>query len=135
MPKRLFGIVTSIEGKPAAMIVNGFTKTNTAQIAEARGEDGKLEELHAYSVGKTVNMNGLITAATPVEAGSMIIAAGQSYMVDNATQTEGNAAFVDFSLSAQTGDDAIISTIDGKSYDATGKEITATPAGTEPAGA
>lgn len=130
MAKRLFGIVTDLDNKPAALLISGLTKSETAQIAEARNEQGKVDELYAYSIGKTVNFNGITSAEIPITAGSMITAGGQSFLVDNATQTESNTAWVDFSASAQTGDTAKISTVDGKTYDSAGTDITATPATT-----
>ena len=136
MAKRLFGIVSSTEGKPAALVVNSLNKSEAAQIAEARDENGKVIELHAYSTAKTVSMNGVTTAANPVKAGSTILIAGQNYLVDKSDQNESNTAFVDIAISAQTADTADITDIDGTTVTAAGTAPAGTaPAGTEPAGA
>ncbi len=133
MSKRLFGIVSTVEGKPAALIMNALNKSESAQIAEARDEQGKVIERKAYSIDKTVSMNGVTTAANPVKAGSTIIVAGQNYLVDKADQNESNTAFVDIAISAQTADTADITDIDGATVTAAGTATpaagTATPAG------
>ena len=122
MAKRLFGIVSNTEGKPAALVVNSLNKSESAQIAEARDENGKVIELHAYSTAKTVSMNGVTTTADPVKAGSTILIAGQNYLVDKADQNESNTAFVDIAISAQTADEADITDIDGNLVAATGSQ-------------
>jgi hypothetical protein len=119
MAKRLFGIVTDTTGKPAAMIVNSLSKSASAQIAEARDEDGKVIELQAYSIAKTVSISGVTSADNPADCGSVITIGGKNYLIDKADQNESNTAFVDISISAQTADNADLTSIDGSTTAAT----------------
>lgn len=108
MSKRLFGIISDKTGIPSALIVNNLNRSQAAQIAEARDENGKVIQQQAYSIQKSVNLNGITTAADPIDAGKQITIAGENYLIDQAAQNESNTAFVDVSISAVHSDEAAI---------------------------
>lgn len=111
MSKRLFGIISDKTGIPSALIVNNLNRSQAAQIAEARDENGKVIRQQAYSIQKSVNLNGITTASDPIDAGKQITIAGENYLVDQAAQNESNTAFVDVSISAVHSDKAAITQI------------------------
>ncbi len=108
MSKRLFGIISDKTGIPSALIVNNLNRSQSAQIAESRDKNGKVIQQQAYSIQKSVNLNGITTAADPIDAGKQITIAGENYLVDQTAQNEANTAFVDVSISAVHSDKADI---------------------------
>lgn len=111
MSKRLFGIISDKTGIPSALIVNNLNRSQAAQIAEARDKNGKVIQQQAYSIQKSVNLNGITTAADPIDAGKQITIAGENYLVDQTAQNESNTAFVEVSISAVHSDEAVITQI------------------------
>jgi len=118
---RKFGIVTSLEGLTGGICVNSLSFSESAEIAEARDEKGKITDYAAYSNAKTVNITGVMDTAkgTLVTAGSKITLDGKDWIVDSVSKNESNSAFVEVSVSAKTADNAIITIITEEESSAT----------------
>lgn len=110
---RAFGVVTSVTGLTAGIQVNSLNSTDSAEIAEARDKDGKVTDLMAYSIGKTISVTGVLDSAagTLVTAGSSITIATVTYLIDSVQKSETNNGFVQVTISAKTADSAVITPI------------------------
>ena len=60
---RKFGIITSVENLQAGIVVNGITRNESAEIAEARNEKGQITDLAAYSRAESISVQGVIDDA------------------------------------------------------------------------
>lgn len=109
-----FGIVTTVSGMDSIVIQSLNVRTN-AEIAEARGEDGKVVELKAYSKGKSVDIRALVNAdSLTTEAGQTLTIDNVEYIIESTDQAENNTGWVEVSISAKTADSATITTYDSK---------------------
>lgn len=109
-----FGIVTTVTGISSIIIQSLNLRTNV-EIAEARGEDGKVVELKAYSKGKSVDIRALVNAdALKTEAGQTLTIDNISYIIESTDQAENNSGWVEVSISAKTADSATITTYDSQ---------------------
>lgn len=114
MPK--FGIITTVSGIES-IIIQSINKKTSAEIAEARNEEGKVIALQAYSQGKSVDIRALLNAdEIQTEAGQSLSIDGANYIIESTDQAENNTGWIEVSLSARTADEAKINT-----YTASGK--------------
>lgn len=107
---RKFGIVTSLTGLQAGIVVNGITRDESAEIAEARNEKGEVTDLQAYSVGESISVQGVIDdeKGEIVKAGSKLTLAGRDYIVESVNKPETNTGFCEATINARTADSAVI---------------------------
>ena len=105
---RQFGIISAPSGTITSMVVNGITKSDSVETAQARDESGKVIDYQAYSKTTTLTIRGLLDAAEPaVEAGSVVVISGGTFLVTSAELTESNTAFVEYSITATSSDGCI----------------------------
>lgn len=107
---RKFGIVTNLTGLQAGIVVNGITRDESAEIAEARNEKGEVTDLQAYSVGESISVQGVIDdeKGEIVKAGSKLTLAGRDYIVESVNKPETNTGFCEATINARTADSAVI---------------------------
>lgn len=110
---RSFGIVTSVQGVSGGLVINSLSFSESAEIAECRGEKGEVLDLAAYSKAKTVNITGYLDSSkgTLATAGSKITLDGKDWIIDSVSKNESNSTFVEVSISARSADSAIITII------------------------
>ena len=105
---RQFGIISAPSGTITSMVVNGVTKSNSVETAQARDESGKVTDFQAYSKTITLTIRGLLDASAPsVDAGSVIVISGSTCLVTSAEITESNTSFVEYSITATTSDGCV----------------------------
>lgn len=105
---RQFGIISAPSGTITSMVVNGVTKSNTVETAQARDESGKVINHQAYSKTTTFTIRGLLDASAPsVDAGSVVVISGSTCLITSAELTESNTAFVEYSITATISDDCV----------------------------
>ena len=103
---RSFGITSTAAGITAT-VLNSVNSSQTAEIAEARGVDGKVTDRKAYSQTKTVEVSGLVDGSITVEAGDKVTAGGiTDGLVTNLSVTESNTDYQQFSATVETKDSA-----------------------------
>ena len=112
---RKFGIVTSLEGFTAGMVVNSLSFSESAEIAEARNQYGQVTDYASYSRAKTVNITGLLDQSKGelVKAGAKITLGTENYIIDNVSKNESNTGFVEVTISAKTADNVQITIYGG----------------------
>lgn len=110
---RSFGIVTSVQGVSGGLVINSISFSESAEIAECRGEKGEVLDLAAYSKAKTVNITGYLDSSkgTLATAGSKITLDGKDWIIDSVSKNESNSTFVEVQISARSADNAIITII------------------------
>ena len=113
MTTRCFGIITSVSGLQAGIVVNGLDFNDSAEIAEARNEKGQVIDLAAYSKATSVSVTGVMDTAkgSLATAGSMLTLGGKDYIIESVQKNESNTAFVQVTISAKTADNAEITPI------------------------
>ena len=103
---RQFGIITTSAGI-AGIVVNSLSKQESADVAEARDETGKVTDVKAYSRRTTYDIKGVLDSASlSVHAGDTVTLGGKTCIVKNADQDETHTGFAEGSISAETVDDA-----------------------------
>ena len=107
---RSFGIITSTAGLQAGICVNSIDATESAEIAEARDEKGKVTDLAAFSKGTSVTISGVLDSAKGelVTGGAKITVGGKDYIVESVQKNEVNNTFVNVTVQAKTADTATI---------------------------
>lgn len=110
---RSFGIVTSLSGLSAGLVVNDLSFSQNADVAEARTSDGKISDLHAYSCATTITLSGVLDSESGslVTAGSTLTIDSKTYIIESVTKTESNQAFCTVQITARTADSATVSGI------------------------
>lgn len=112
---RKFGIITSVQGLTAGIMVNGLTYNESAESAEARNEQGQIVDLASYSRSTSLSINGYLDESdgvTLAKAGNKLTLDGKEYLIESVDRTESNTDFVQVSLSCRTADDVTIHIID-----------------------
>jgi hypothetical protein len=105
---RQFGIITTVSGV-TSVVVQSLTRTNSAEVAEARDENGYVTDLKAYSLGETLSIRGLLDASSmSITAGSKLTLNGTDYIVESAEVSETNTGFAEVNLTVRTADGAAI---------------------------
>ena len=107
---RQFGIITTPAGTVSGIVVTSFTQSTSAEIAEARNEQGYVTDLKAYSKGTSVNVRGLLDSTdVTVSAGDTLTLGNVNYIVESVNRSETNTAYIEVDFSARTADAAVIS--------------------------
>ena len=105
---RQFGIITTTSGI-ASIVVTSFSTSHSAEIAEARDEEGKVTDLKAYSRGVSVSVRGYLDASeVSIDAGDVLSLNGKDYLVESVNVSETNTNFVEVDFTARTADNALI---------------------------
>ena len=90
-------------------ILQSLSETGTAEIAEARGEDGKVQEMKAYSVTKEASTEGIFDGDTVAEPGTQLVVGSVTGLITNIQQNETNTDFKRVSVTVQKKDAATLS--------------------------
>lgn len=107
---RQFGIITTPAGTVTGLVVTSFTSSTSAEIAEARNEQGYVTDLKAYSKGTSISVRGLLDSTdVTVSAGDTFSLSGKDYIIESVNRTESNTAYIEIDFSARTADAAVIS--------------------------
>lgn len=107
---RQFGIISTPSGTISGLVVTSFTSSTSAEIAEARNEQGHVTDLKAYSKGTSVSVRGLLDSTeASVSAGDIFTLASVDYIIESVNRTETNTAYIEIDFSARTADAAEIS--------------------------
>ena len=108
---RQFGVVSVVSGTTTAIadiIAESVTASQSVETAMARDETGKVINHQAYSKTTTLTINGLLNVATPtIEAGSVVVIGGGTFLVTSAEQVESNTDFVRYNLTVTASDECI----------------------------
>jgi pyridoxine 5'-phosphate synthase PdxJ len=104
---RQFGIITTTTGI-TGIVVNSLTTSNSAEIAEARDENGKITDLKAYSKAETISVSGLLDGSIGVQAGAKLTLNSVDYIIESVEISETNTGYTEVSLTARTADSAAI---------------------------
>lgn len=108
---RSFGVISIVSGGTTAIadiIAESVNKAQSVETATARDESGKVIDHQAYSRTTTLTINGLLNVSEPtVEAGSVIVIGGGTFLVTNAEQVESNTDFVKYNLTVTASDSCI----------------------------
>lgn len=108
---RSFGVISIVSGGSTAIadiIAESVTVSESVETAQARDESGKVIDFQAYSKTKTLTINGLLNVTTPtIEAGSVIVISGGTFLVTSAEQVESNTDFVRYNLTVTSSDDCV----------------------------
>lgn len=105
-----FGIVSTVSGT-TGMVIQSITAEDTAELAEARGENGEVLELHKFSVGYRYTVTGILksgAAAGSLGAGSTLTIDGHSMIVETCSKAETNNGFVTATMTCRGADSATI---------------------------
>ena len=93
-------------------IVQSEVSKGTAEIAEARNEEGKVFVMKAYSKTNEKTFEALFASGTtPPEAGKSITVGGWQGIVTHSSITRSNTSFTRISITAVCKDDASILTL------------------------
>ena len=99
---RSFGVITITGGTDAVavdIVAESCNKAVAVETATARDESGKVIDFQAYSKSTTYTINGLLNVSAPtVEAGSVVVISGGTFLVTNAELVESNTDFVRYNL-------------------------------------
>jgi hypothetical protein len=108
---RQFGVISIISGTTTAVadiIAESVNKSNSVETATARDESGKVIDMQAYSKTTTLTINGLLNVSTPtIDAGSVIVISGGTFLVTSAEQVESNTDYVRYNLTATQSDNCV----------------------------
>lgn len=108
---RKFGIITSVTGLTAGIVVQSLTYNESAEVAEARNETGALTDMASYSRSTSLSISGLLDESdgvTLVKAGDKLTLDSKEYLIESVDKTESNTDFVRVSLSCRTADNVTI---------------------------
>lgn len=90
-------------------IVQSTNNNSTAEVAEARDENGKVIAMKAYSVSKEVTVEALIASgATPPAAGTSCTLDGVTGVVTASNVTKSNTDFQKVSVTIKLSDNASV---------------------------
>lgn len=114
---RQFGIITSVEGLTAGIVVQSLSFAENVETVEARNTSGQCTDLASYSKSTTLSISGLVDTqqGTLITAGSKLTIGGKDYLVESVTKNESNTDFIRADISARTADSAVIHIIGGSS--------------------
>ncbi len=86
-------------------VVQSMTCNSSVEVAEARGEDGKVIERRAYSRGDEYSVEALVVAGKTVPpAGSTVTIDTKTYLVTASSVTRSNTDFQKVSLTVSRKD-------------------------------
>ena len=114
---RFWGIVSDQTGLSAGILLNTADDNQSVDIAQARGSDGKIIQLKAYSRNNAVNLSGLMDSeqGTVAKAGASLTFGGKTWIIESVQKQESNTDWVRLSISARTADNATITPLDNSS--------------------
>lgn len=114
---RYWGIVSDQTGLSAGILLNTADDNQSVDIAEARGTDGKIIQLKAYSRNNAVNLSGLMDSekGNVARAGASLTFGGKTWIIESVQKQESNTDWVRLSISARTADNATITPLDDSS--------------------
>ena len=98
-----FGVATTT----SYGLMQGAEENDSAEVAEARGETGKVVELKAYSKGLTTRLRYLLTGSAP-EVGATAAYGSRTGLVVNRTKEETNTGYTAGSIELRTADSATL---------------------------
>jgi hypothetical protein len=108
---RQFGVISIVSGSTTAVadiIAESVNKSNSVETATARDESGKVIDMQAYSKTTTLTINGLLNVSAPtVDAGSVIVISGGTFLVTSAEMVESNTDFVRYNLTVTQSDNCV----------------------------
>ena len=90
-------------------VLQTVTKSQSVEIAEALGADGKVTDQKAYSKTNTVKAEYLFDGAEPPEAGTTISFGGKTYLIKSVEKSESNKEYQKGSMELELKDNATIS--------------------------
>lgn len=103
---RQFGIITTSAGV-TGIVTNSLSTKESADVAEARDETGKVTDVKAYSRRTTYDVKGVLDSASlSVHAGDTITLGGKTCIVKSVDVSESNTGFAEGTVSAEAVDDA-----------------------------
>ena len=110
---RKFGIVTSTTGLSSGICVNSLDWNQSVETANALNEKGQVTDVAAYSRKSTVTVTGVQDTAkgTLAKAGDKLTLASKDYLITSVAKKESNSTFVEVTITAESADSAIITTI------------------------
>ena len=110
---RQFGIITTSAGV-TGIVTNSMSTKESADVAEARDENGKVTDVKAYSRRTTFDIRGVMDSASiAVHAGDSVTLGGKTCIVKSVDVSESNTGFAEASVSAEAVDSAAVSAYDG----------------------
>lgn len=108
---RSFGVISIVSGGTTAIadiIAESVNKSNSVETATARDESGKVIDMQAYSKTTTLTINGLLNVSTPtIDAGSVVVISGGTFLVTSAELVESNTDFVRYNLTVTASDNCV----------------------------
>lgn len=105
---RQFGIITTSAGV-AGIVTNSFSTKESAEVAEARDETGKVTDVKAYSLRTTYDVKGVLDSASmSVHAGDTVTLGGKTCIVKSVDVSESNTGFAEGTISAEAVDSASV---------------------------
>ena len=108
---RSFGVISIVSGGTTAIadiIAESVNKSNSVETATARDESGKVIDMQAYSKTTTLTINGLLNVSTPtIDAGSVVVISGGTFLVTSAELVESNSDFVRYNLTVTQSDNCV----------------------------
>lgn len=112
-PSRIFSITSSLSGF-TGFIANSFATNESAEVAEARDEHGKLIDLACYDTGKELTMEALVTVeSNGVAVGDKVTVNEIDALVTGINKTESNTDFQRATITLRQGNaDTVIHTYD-----------------------
>ena len=114
---RQFGIITTTTGI-TSIVVNSIQRNQHVEVAEARNESGHVTDMNAYGRTETVNIRGLLDAATcAITAGSTLTLGETTYLIESCDVSETNTGFAEVTISAKLSDAATITAYTAPSGD------------------
>lgn len=104
---RVFGITSTASGV-SAVVLQGVTRNETADIKEATNEKGQVTDRIAVSVTKSAEIKGLVDGTISASAGAKVTAGGiTDGLISNLSVTESNQDYQQFSCTVETKDAAV----------------------------
>lgn len=92
-----FGIVTTADGI-GAVILQGATKTDSIQTAEAMDEHGNVIAIHGYGRKTGGSFSALLDGEVTAKSGDVVTVGGESKILTNVQTTEGNTTYAEGSI-------------------------------------
>lgn len=102
-------LVFGVGAQATIGIVQSMSRNKSAEVAEARDENGKVIAQKAYSKTEEVSIEALIqTGVTPPDAGTIITIDTVEYLVTASNITASNTEFNKVSITANKKDSAVL---------------------------
>ncbi|WP_337748037.1 hypothetical protein [Victivallis vadensis] len=110
MAEEVSELTFGVEKVPALGILQNKNINNSAEIAEARGEDGKVIEQRAYSVSGERQYESLMVKATNPQPkiGTILTDGEWTGLITSLNETQSNTEYRKYSVTAQKKDAAAL---------------------------